>query len=342
ERYALAPIDIRVIEDSRSTRRTSGEFVEVRNIVWKRVNRRPCLPHKQHGNCTNTSLARCQARHNSTRPYKQQGQNGQQIPEANLIGSDRIDNQIKTDSRNQNDFAPTVDQSFLEISEREYQPQQCGNRCFEYERGQKVVPPTAVLQLAEQIEWIIGNDLHVYPSAISKIEQRRFGKQICSFDHQQRSTSHDQQSSQCATPVPGNTHNDDECGQESSRELAGHRGAERQARVEVAAFPKQIERQNREHRKRHIRRNQHPVSQQVWRERIETRSEQACSRAEQVSCPQERDDQSNGRKSNHCRPAPKQQPVGFVLVKKIETEGVFGAAFPGFIIRIELWMNEHQ
>jgi hypothetical protein len=338
----LSPIDIRVIQNQRPLSGASSEFVEIGNVVGKRVNCRPRLPHEQYGYDCNPGAAASQAFHNSACPHKQQGKNWNHIAKPDLHGSDAINHEVEHDARYQNDFAPPVSQSFLEIEQRGSREQNRWYRCFDRESDEEVVPPATGLQFAEQIPWISGYDFDIHHQAVAEVDRRPLRKEICRLDDEQRSASHYQQSFDRRAAVAGNADDDDQQRQEHAGKFGRHCRAERESGEEIFLFPEEVQRENREDCQWNVRGNKHAVRKQIRRERIHGRREKSLGYSEHISCPEKRDNQTHRSKKDHHRAAPEKKSIGIVVIKEVESELEFRCSFPVFSSRAEFRTKQEK
>src|SRR6185295_8607868 len=93
--YTLPPVDIRIIQKRGPFGRAAGNFVEVRNVVWKRMNGGPPLPQREYRENGNTRAGERQPWNDAADPYENQRKYRKQITHANLIGGKRNEDHIK-------------------------------------------------------------------------------------------------------------------------------------------------------------------------------------------------------------------------------------------------------
>src|SRR5437867_5560040 len=343
---ALSPIDIRIVQQRRSSCGAAGHFVEVGNIVRESRYTRPGVPRNE---CRQYYRSRSRSQKfwdDATHPDENKREYRKNIANSDLIGENRRGYKKKSDGDQQDHLAPAVNKASGCVDGSHNNKYHNGKRCLEGESKQEVIPPAPRLQLSEQIERIIFQMIGVDETHVSKVQERRGGKQISCFNHQQASRGHDEKAFYLLTHKT-------EAGEDNRQQRAGefdrHCSTQRQSSRKVAqpgrlfsAFPKQVKRQNAENRHWNIRGNEHSMCEEIRTERVKRHREYARRGAEQITSPQKSNGCPERRDEHHHRAGPEQQAVRVISVKKLEGECVLDRSLPVLFRCIEAGMKRQE
>src|SRR5437762_9447991 len=119
--HALSPVHIGVIEIPNAPGGSSGDFIEVGNVVWKSSKRTASLQTHKKNQQSDARRFVPEAHYDSAPPNKQQREHGQEISHSKIVCSDRHHSEISKDGSQNENLAGGIDESFY----REMNPCQC-------------------------------------------------------------------------------------------------------------------------------------------------------------------------------------------------------------------------
>ena len=343
---SLSPINIGIIEEGDSSSGTAGHFVEVRDVVRKGGNAGPGVPGEKSSENGNTRSCREKIRNDAAYPDEEQRECWKNIADSDLTGAHRNHYDVKRDACEQDHFAPRIDETSGCSNCCENDEDERWEGSLKRERNGEVVPPSTRLEFAEQIKSIVTQVVRIDEAHVSKIQERRSRKQVRRFNHEEGCCPHDEE----ALYLPADqTEGDKDDRQGRSGEFAGHRGAARQTRKDIAlprrvfvSFPEEIKGQNREHGQWNISRHQHSVSEKVRAERIKREGEYTCRTPEEIARPHKRHRGSNCREEDHRGSRPEEEAISVISIKKLERERVFDSCSPTLLGSVESWPERQE
>ena len=328
----LSPIDIRIVQQRRSSCGAAGHFVEVGNIVRESRYTRPGVPRNECRQYYRSRSRSQKSRDDATHPDENKRKHRKNVANSDLTGENRRGHKEKSDADQQDHLAPAVNKAPSCFDGSHDDKYHNGKRCLEGKRNQEVIPPAPRLQLSEQIKRIIFQMIGIDETHVSKVQERRGRKQISCFNDQQAGRGHDEKAFYL---LPHKTEAGEDNRQQRAGEFDRHCSTQSQSSRKVAqprrlfsAFPKQVKRQNAESRHWNIRGDEHSMCEKIRTERVKGHREYARCGAEQITSPQKSNGSPERRDEHHHRAGPEQQAVRVISVKKLEGECVFDGSLP--------------
>src|SRR5438034_343427 len=104
----LSPIDIRIVQQRRSSRGAAGHFVEVGNIVRESRCTRPGVPGNECRQCYRSRSRSQKSRDDATHPDENKRKHRKNVANSDLTGENRRGRKEKSDADQQNHLTPAL------------------------------------------------------------------------------------------------------------------------------------------------------------------------------------------------------------------------------------------